>query len=653
MDGAMIRKLASKMMVLALLTASLVTGSMVGTAFANGCSLFNNVTNRYEVDSQSDLITLGTDVNCQGREIHQTADIELDGWNTPVTSWYGTFNGGDFRIKDDVAPASQSPLFWNPPGSISINNVHRSGNVTHNNIGSGGFVGYSEFGVTIAESSMTGDVNGTGGYVGGFVGAVLARPTASVEITGSSMNGAVTGDSPIGGFVGGTEGPVTISTSSRIGPTSGSGAVGGFVGQVQQNNPPMGARGAVTITGSYSTGNVSSTGTNAVGSFGAGGFVASAQDVTIESSYTTSTVATMGVGSFNHIGGFVGYTDTFTVSQSYTSGDVSDTSGAIIRRVGGFVAAANVSASISDSFATGDVIGSAAPTGGLIGLLNGTGSTITRTYTTGDLIISVPVISPGFVGDSWIDPATVTNSFCRYGATNCGVLDPATEKTSAELKSTEFLTSQGWDFWHVWCVRGSLNDGYPVLRAINFGPGNTNCQPTPIIRRASLDSSGGTCIDGVIRNEPWTSIFVGYHYLPGPDDCTRPGYTFAGWAERSTPTTVIEDLPLLTDPASNTQRYFIYRDADLVAVWTATPIEPAPTVFFGVTDWLCRNCGILLFWNTPSSTSTPAITNSSGSPLCTKFVMTLGGWTMCYEPTATRGMYTLTTKATTLTTRVK
>jgi len=223
----MIRKLASKMMVLALLTASLVTGSMVGTAFANGCSLFNNVTNRYEVDSQSDLITLGTDVNCQGREIHQTADIELDGWNTPVTSWYGTFNGGDFRIKDDVAPASQSPLFWNPPGSISINNVHRSGNVTHNNIGSGGFVGYSEFGVTIAESSMTGDVNGTGGYVGGFVGAVLARPTASVEITGSSMNGAVTGDSPIGGFVGGTEGPVTISTSSRIGPTSGSGAVGG------------------------------------------------------------------------------------------------------------------------------------------------------------------------------------------------------------------------------------------------------------------------------------------------------------------------------------------------------------------------------------------------------------------------------------------
>ena len=201
-----------------------------------------------------------------------------------------------------------------------------------------------------------------------------------------------------------------------------------------------------------------------------------------------------------------------------------------------------------------------------------------------------------------------------------------------------------------WCVRSDLNDGFPVLRNITSGAlDSTPCRPVIMpIRRITLDPSGGSCVDSVPRNEPWTSVFVGYRYLPGPDDCTRPGYTLAGWAERKTPTTVIEDLPLLTDPASNTQRYFIYRDADLVAVWTTEP-----TIFFGVTDWLCRNCGILLFWNASSSTIPPAITNSSGSPLCTKFVVTFGDWTMCHEPTATRGTYTLTTKATTLTTSVK
>ena len=47
-----------------------------------------------------------------------------------------------------------------------------------------------------------------------------------------------------------------------------------------------------------------------------------------------------------------------------------------------------------------------------------------------------------------------------------------------------------------------------------------------------------------------------------------------------------------------------------------------------------------------------AITNSSGSPLCMKLVVTFGGWTMCYEPTATRGTYTLTTKATKLSTTI-
>lgn len=312
------------------------------------------------------------------------------------------------------------------------------------------------------------------------------------------------------------------------------------------------------------------------------------------------------------------------VSQSFTSGDVTDTSLGPIRRGGGFVAVANFRASISDSFATGDVIGSLASTGGLIGLSSGTGSTITRTYTTGDVIISAPVISLGFVGDRWGDSVTVTNSFCRDGATNCGVVDPATAKTSAELKSTDFLTSQGWDFWHVWCVRGALNDGFPVLRAIDFGPGDTSiCRPLVPIWRASLDPNGGTCVDGVTRNEPWSTVFVGYRYLPGATDCARPGHTFAGWADRTTPST-IKTLPLLVDPSRNTRRYFAAQDLDLIAVWTP---DAASTITDLVVfaNFLCGPCTTAwLIYTSPPDFTNVTITLDDNSVTCNRSGVVFG-----------------------------
>lgn len=166
--------------------------------------------------------------------------------------------------------------------------------------------------------------------------------------------------------------------------------------------------------------------------------------------------------------------------------------------------------------------------------------------------------------------------------------------------------------------------------------------------KAKLDSNGGTCVDGTSRSGAWTREFLGSGYLPGPTDCTRPGFTFAGWANASTPT-VVRNLPLLIDPSSDTRRYFVAENVDLIANWTPSP--RTPTVFLGITDWICRGCGVLFFWDTPASQSTPNITAGSGLPLCTKpeNLFSLGDWTLCHERSATRGTYNLAIGSTRLT----
>lgn len=104
--------------------------------------------------------------------------------------------------------------------------------------------------------------------------------------------------------------------------------------------------------------------------------------------------------------------------------------------------------------------------------------------------------------------------------------------------------------------------------------------PTPVLApvtpiwRVSMDPAGGSCLDGgSARDEGWTSVFVGYRYLPGESDCEREGYSFAGWADVDDPDTPLT-LPLLVDPSDGTKRWFVAADHSLVAVWAK--VEEAP-----------------------------------------------------------------------------
>ncbi len=149
-------------------------------------------------------------------------------------------------------------------------------------------------------------------------------------------------------------------------------------------------------------------------------------------------------------------------------------------------------------------------------------------------------------------------------------------------------------------IGGDGGDGVVILRWLTVVPTTTPATP---IWRATLDPNGGTCIDGTPRDIRWTSVFIGYRYLPGDTDCVRPGHTLTGWATTTDPATPIT-LPELVDPRDGERRAFLAANADLIAVWAENPTPiaaPAPitdlTVF---ANFLCGPCTTVWLIHSPT-----------------------------------------------------
>ena len=226
-------------------------------------------------------------------------------------------------------------------GSISGSTVN--GAVTGDDY-VGGLVGFSEHG-TISGSAASGTVTGND-YVGGLVGR------NSATISGSTVNGTVTGNDYVGGLVGWNRGQGTISGSTASGTVSGNDYVGGLVG--------FGWNGA--ISGSTASGTV--TGDDYVG-----GLVGRNSSGPISDSAASGTVT-----GDDYVGGLVGWNrERGTISGSMASGDVSGGGG-----VGGLVGFNDRYSTISDSAASGDVSG-VGDVGGLVGRNGGSSSGSTAT----------------------------------------------------------------------------------------------------------------------------------------------------------------------------------------------------------------------------------------------------------------------------------
>lgn len=506
----------------------------------------------------------------------------------------------------------------------------------------GGLVGYAgAVSVSINSSSITGNTSGTGNNIGGLIGVTGSGGAGSnVTFTTSSVNGNVT--STVGDYVGGLLGftvarEVTIQTSSKAaGNTSGDESVGGFVGSYGNGAPDTTLR----IISSTSVGDVT-------GSAKVGGLIGASFAVAV--TVSASSVYGNTSGSGNGVGGLIGElfsTTSISITQTFVAGNVSGS--AYVGGLLGSTFAADVG--VTNAFVRGDIVGSDS-VGGLAGRVLQT-LTVTTSYFRGT-VTATNLVHGSFRGTALAGTIVISHSFCTD--VNC----PGANKIpDSDLKTASFLAGEGWDMTNVWCIRSGLNNGFPALRVFTSGALDaTACIPIPdpapspspgaVVRliRVSLDPNGGVCLADVGHSSTWTVSILGSGYLPGPSDCTRPGHTFEGWADPDTPTVVVS-LPRLADPSDGRDRFFVAENLDLIAVWTASNlVEPTPTptlTFVGVRGWLCRSCGVLLFWTTPPAESSVRVVSPTRSVVCANSAVVVGTWTMCHVKTGRPGTYTLT-----------
>jgi hypothetical protein len=329
-----------------------------------------------------------------------------------------------------------------PTNLVQYSNSSATINAASTDAWVGGLVGIS-FG-TVDHSFASGNVNG--GYesaVGGLVGG-------ATSVSNSYATGNITSPvADLGGLVGFATGPITNSyATGAVSATYSLAAsvAGGLVGF---------AIPGASIVSSYATGPVSVVGTYSTAGGLAGALNVSANTVT--NSYATGSVTS--TGAYSRVGGLIGYTDG-NVTNSFALGNVSGTG--TDSTVGGLVGYSDADATISVSYALGNVTGGAyAFAGGLVGSLYGNandtyahgsvtaannsyiagsiadfeGNSVTNSYSTGFVSTTGPGSQvQGFMG--YMDGVTVSNNY--FDNQSSGVTTDAggaIGETTATLKS--------------------------------------------------------------------------------------------------------------------------------------------------------------------------------------------------------------------------
>lgn len=192
---------------------------------------------------------------------------------------------------------------------------------------------------------------------------------------------------------------------------------------------------------------------NYTGSSNTGILVGRAENETqILNCYTTGTV-----DGHQSVGGLVGaLVSNSSVANSYSSATVTGYSSC-----GGLVGLTFV-ASVSNSYATGNVTADGTQyAGGLIGYFHNN-STMINCYSTGEPSIVSGQIG-GLVGQKG-NPVLASNSFWDMETSGQAESDVGIGKTTSELKSQFTFTNVNWDFTTpIWSIDGATNNGYPNL----------------------------------------------------------------------------------------------------------------------------------------------------------------------------------------------
>jgi hypothetical protein len=154
---------------------------------------------------------------------------------------------------------------------------------------------------------------------------------------------------------------------------------------------------------------------------------------------------------------------------------------------------------------------------------------------------------------------------------------------------------------------------------------------TPILA-VNIDVGGGSC------GSSSSLRFVGAGYLPGASECTKPGYTFTGWARTTAPTVAV-DLPLLVDPSDGVRRYFVASNVDLVAIWTKNPAPITDVTVFA--NFLCGPCTTIWLIHPPVEPDVAVDITIDDTPASCSIKADAFGLTFCQITPLTPGNHTI------------
>jgi hypothetical protein len=373
----------------------------------------------------------------------------------------------------------------------SVNNSSSSGSVIGANMSNiGGLVGLLQ-NSRLTDASANASLSDTddktmtlyGAYFGGLVGLVQNSVITNAEASGSITAGSYDSNSYIGGLIGYiASGTVTDSTADAAISSVNDGTnyartpdnIGGFAG---------GNAGTID--------NSSSTGTFSIQDGEIGGLVSQNMGI-IRNSHSTSSIdggAIDGGLVANNLG-------TATISNSYATGDIdgfvsmyaSDVVGGLIgsnagnvsqsyatgnvtssRGVAGGLIGSQYDSAVIQSYATGSVtVGADSDAGGLIGTADD--STVDQTYAAGEIVAGAGSSVGGLVGNSY--GSVFTNSY--WDTTTTGVKDltqgsgtQSSEKGIKGLKNAKLKSGLPAGFGKkIWAIDPDINSGLPYLIAL-------------------------------------------------------------------------------------------------------------------------------------------------------------------------------------------
>lgn len=409
----------------------LIAGSM------NGGSI-NNVRGYEQIIGNSRVAGLVGNAVC-----------EEEGGYLSITS--SSTNSWVFGKTDTIGGAIGYLNTGAPDCDVTINTVRSSGSVLSWGYPwpslVGGFVGYIDSlggSITISNSSSEGEVQGSGQYIGGFVGYQYTEDggqlpsytnlSADVDVQGSEDSYSV------GGFAGEIDNGANIYRVKATGEIVGGGNLGGLIGYMSGD-----IFGTAKVQESYATGDVTLALDNSE-SFG--GLIGAAQNITVQDSYATGDVNTS-FGSVG-VGGLIGYMSGDVVN-SYATG--STQGGSFVGGLIGYYNGTNLTNAygVKTSFATGFVSGADGDsTAGLIGFTEDSSALHYNYY---------DISSTDQVNCALSNLGPINNASCDFR--NLEGEDNGYFINNSDTQPFRLEDTQVWDFDDVWVTQ---EDEYPKLR---------------------------------------------------------------------------------------------------------------------------------------------------------------------------------------------